>query len=89
MDFKVNSILKTYGVGNPQSTAYKQKTEGIKQSSSALEVSNSVVQFNNTLDVVKNTTDVREDVVAEYKGLLDSGEYEVSTDLLADKLLGL
>lgn len=89
MDFKINSILKSYGIGNVSNSSSKvKKSESTSQvSSSALEISNSVKTYNSTLDTVKSTQDVREDVVAKYKGLLNSGEYNVSVSDLADKLL--
>lgn len=89
MDFKINNVLKTYGITKPQSSSYNKLKEldETKQSSSALELSSSVVEYNSTLETVKATDDVREDVVAKYKGLLDSGDYSVSVSDLADKLL--
>ncbi len=89
MDFKVNNILKTYGINKPQSSSNKSKTEKTESFSKALELSESVVEYNNTLDTVKGTSDVREDVVAKYKGLFDSGSYNVNVSDLADKLLNI
>ncbi len=89
MDFKVNNILKTYGISKPQSSSNKIKSEKKESTSNALEVSESVVEYNNTLETVKSTNDVREDVVAKYKGLFDSGEYNVNVSSLADKLLNI
>ncbi len=89
MDFKVNNILKTYGINKPQSSSHKIKSEKTESTSKALEISESVVEYNNTLETVKNTNDVREDVVAKYKGLFDSGNYNVDVSDLADKLLNL
>ncbi len=90
MDFKVNSILKTYGVNKPQTTSYKSaKVAETNDTSKALEVSPSVIEYKNTLEAVKNTENVREDVVAKYKGLIESGDYEVNVSNLADKLLNI
>ncbi len=89
MDFKINGMLKTYGINKPQNSSTKAKTEEKKQSANALEISDSVFEYNNTLETVKNTENVREDVVTKYKGLIDSGEYKVSVSDLADKLLNI
>ncbi len=89
MDFKINNILKTYGLTKPQSSNNKVKATEAHTSSKALEVSDSVTEYNNTLETVKNTSDVREDVVSKYKDLLENGDYSVSVSALADKLLDL
>ncbi len=89
MDLKINNILKTYGLSKPQSSTNKIKPEQASSGGKALEVSDSVMEYSNTLETVKNTSDIREDVVSKYKGLIDSGAYNVSVSDLADKLLGL
>ncbi len=89
MDFKINNILKTYGLSKPQSSINKTKAEKTDSNTKALEVSDSVMEYSNTLETVKGTSDVREDVVSKYKGMIDNGSYSVSVSGLADKLLGL
>ncbi len=88
MDFKVSSILKTYGVTKPQTNNYKSsKVSNSNEASTALEVSPSVIEYKNTLEAVKNTDNVREDVVTKYKGLIESGDYNVNVSDLAEKIL--
>ncbi len=90
MDLRINSMLKTYGITKPTTTTSSKKTsETAKKPEEALEVSNTVFEYKNTLEAVKGTDDVREDVVAKYKGLINSGNYNVSVSDLADKLLNV
>ncbi|PXV90227.1 FlgM family anti-sigma-28 factor [Lachnotalea glycerini] len=69
-----------------------EKANNIKQNMKAsqndkLEISQQARDYQIAKNAVAQTDDVREDLVAKYKAEIQSGEYEVSADDFANKVI--
>lgn len=81
--FKVGAVKNNSKV---QRTAQVEGTSG--QGKDNIEISSIGRDLNVARNAVKNTSDIREDLVSEIKSRYQSGQYEVNTSAIAEKLLG-
>jgi flagellar biosynthesis anti-sigma factor FlgM len=84
---QVQSVLKAYG---EQSKAVKNtKTEktGTVQKKDEVVLSSEGKEFAQILQSVKNLSDVREDKVKEIAQRIDSGNYQVDSKDVAEKIM--
>ena len=79
-----NQIAQIY---NAQSTARPQKTQSSYSVSDQISISQAGRDFQIAKTAVSAASDVREDKVASLKQKIDSGEYQVSADDFASRLL--
>ncbi len=90
-DGRVGNILKSY-LNNVQKTSSKVKVtkqEEVKGDKIKDKVvfSSEAKEFQKMLETLKNLPDVREDKVAEYKKLIESGNYNVKSEDIADSIV--
>ncbi len=83
---KVNDIqTKNYKVNNVNKPV---KTEAYSfQGKDELEISSTGKDFSLAMQNLKEIPNVREDVVAEYKAKISKGEYKISPNAIAEKLV--
>lgn len=67
--------------------AAKSRLKGNAGSSDQLQISSFGKDIQSAKQAVAASSDIREDVTAPIKAKLQSGNYEVSTDSFADKLM--
>ena len=79
-----NQIAQLY---NAQSVAKPQKTQSAYSVSDQVSISQAGRDIQVAKTAVSSASDVREDKVASLKQKIDSGEYQVSADDFASKLL--
>ncbi len=90
-DGRVGNVLKTY-LNNAQKTSSKMKVtkqEGVKEDKIRDKVvfSSEAKEFQKMLETLKSLPDVREDKVAEYKKLIESGNYNVKSEDIVDSII--
>lgn len=78
-----NKIAQTYGVNG------KLKTNAVAKVSQSdkVEISSFGKEMQIARQAVRESADIREDKVSDLKAKIDSGEYNVSADSFAEKLL--
>ena len=79
-----NQIAQVYGV---QQSAKTQKTQGTSSVRDQVSISQAGRDYQIAKKAVSEASDIREDKVAQLKNMIDSGEYQVSADDFASKLL--
>ena len=79
-----NQIAQLYGVSRTTKTA---KTQSASRMSDQVSISQAGRDYQIAKKAVSEASDIREDKVALLKNLVDSGQYEVSGDDFASKLL--
>ena len=79
-----NQIAQLYGVSQ---TAKTQKTQSTAQASDRVSISQAGRDYQVAKKAVSEASDIREDKVAQLKNMVDSGQYQVSGDDFASKLL--
>ena len=79
-----NQIAQLYGVSQ---TAKTQKTQSTAQASDRVSISQAGRDYQIAKKAVSEASDIREDKVAQLKNMVDSGQYQVSGDDFASKLL--
>ena len=79
-----NQIAQLYGVSK---TARTQKAQGTASVSDQVSISQAGRDYQIAKKAVSEASDIREDKVALLKNMVDSGQYEVSGDDFASKLL--
>lgn len=88
---QIQTVLRLYGAQKPQPTGDQQtdKTEkkGLQQGDRA-ELSSEAIDHQKLREAVLKTPEVREERVQEIKDALEKGEYHVSADQVAEKMLG-
>jgi len=90
-DGRVGNILKSY-LNNIQKSSSKlrmPKEEEVRKGNPKDEVvfSSEAKEFQKILDELKKIPDIREDKVAEYKKLIESGEYNVKTEDIVESII--
>ena len=79
-----NQIAQLYNV---QKSVKTQKTQNLSRVSDQVSISQAGRDFQIAKTAVSAASDVREDKVASLKQKIDSGEYQVSADDFASRLL--
>ena len=79
-----NQIAQLYGVSRTTKTA---KTQSASRMSDQVSISQAGRDYQIAKKAVSEASDIREDKVALLKNMVDSGQYEVSGDDFASKLL--
>lgn len=82
----INSIdSKKFKINNTNKVA---KTESYNfQGKDELQISSTAKDYGVAMKNLKNVPDVREDVVASYKEKISQGNYTISSDAIAEKLV--
>ncbi len=90
-DGRVGNILKSYlnNVQKPSSKVRLPKEEGVRKETPKDEVvfSSEAKEFQKMLEELKKIPDVREDKVAEYKKLIESGKYSVKSEDIVESII--
>ena len=79
-----NQIAQIYGASQ---TAKTQKTQTTSSARDQVSISQAGRDYQIAKKAVSEASDIREDKVAQLKNMIDSGEYQVSADDFASKLL--
>ncbi len=80
----LNQIQQVYGTNKTRRTP---QSSSVSYGRDAVEISGLGKDLQVARQAVKNAPDVREDLVASIKARIDSGEYNVSAESFADKLM--
>ncbi|NLY91501.1 MAG: flagellar biosynthesis anti-sigma factor FlgM [Firmicutes bacterium] len=83
---QVNSIIKAYHVTANQKSRAPQSTESIRRGDSLL-LSPEARELHLIQSNIAQTPDVRSDLVANLKEAIDKGEYQVSSEQVAHRML--
>lgn len=78
-----NQISRVYGANGSRKTEYTSKTS----KSDKVEISSFGKDLQIAKHALESTPDVREDRVAEYRRRIASGDYNVSSEAFAEKIL--
>lgn len=79
-----NQIAQVYGVQNTMKTAKTQNVSGLRDQVS---ISQAGRDYQVAKNAVSEASDIREDKVAQLKNMVESGQYQVSGDDFASRLL--
>ena len=79
-----NQVAHLYGV---QQTTKVQKTNGTGSTSDQVSISQAGRDYQVAKKAVSEASDIREDKVAQLKNMVESGQYQVSGDDFASRLL--
>ena len=79
-----NQVAHLYGV---QQTTKVQKTNGTGRTSDQVSISQAGRDYQVAKKAVSEASDIREDKVAQLKNMVESGQYQVSGDDFASRLL--
>ena len=79
-----NQIAQVYGVQNTMKTAKTQNASGLRDQVS---ISQAGRDYQVAKNAVSEASDIREDKVAQLKNMVESGQYQVSGDDFASRLL--
>ena len=79
-----NQIAQLHGVSRTTKTA---KTQSASRMSDQVSISQAGMDYQIAKKAVSEASDIREDKVALLKNMVDSGQYQVSGDDFASKLL--
>ena len=83
-----NQITQLYGVQTNYNNTHKSGN-AISKSSDQLSISRAGYSYQTAKNAVSEASDVREDKIARLKAQIQAGTYSVSTEALADKMLGM
>ena len=79
-----NQIAQLYGV---QQSASTQKTQSVTKLRDQVSISQTAKDYQIAKNAVSQASDIREDKVAQLKNMVESGQYQVSGDDFASRLL--
>lgn len=82
----LNGAHKIREVAAPQSASGVEKSASASAGSSSVEVSSSAKQMAELAQLVRDAPEVRQDVVDDIRGRIESGDYQVDLDKLAESL---
>lgn len=80
-----NAISKMYQINSVSGT---KRVDGVTSLSDKLEFSQTAKSYQTAKAAVYGAPDVRKDKVAEIKARMSAGNYNISSEAIADKLLG-
>ncbi len=83
---QVNSIIKAYDVANNQKNRTVQATESVRRGDSLL-LSPEAKELQLIQSNIAKTPDVRTDLVGKIKDSIDKGEYQVTSEQVAHRML--
>lgn len=83
---RINPYIQVQQLYNTKSVNKAGKTSSVARTD-ALEISNIGKEIQTAKAAVANSSDIREDVTAPIKRAIEKGEYDVSADSFAEKLL--
>lgn len=85
-NMRIDGIQKVAQIYSSNGTVKaEKKSKAAKQDH--VQISQAGRDFQIARDAVKNAPDVREDIVADIKGRIEAGTYEVSGDAFAEKVI--
>lgn len=79
-----NAITKMYQTNNVSGT---KRIDGVTSLSDKLEFSQTAKSYQTAKAAVYDAPDVRQDKVAEIKARISAGNYNISSEAIADKIL--
>ena len=85
---QVQNITKLYGDQAQIAKAGKKQGNSPLQQQDEVILSSQAQGFSHLLQQAKNLPGVREELVKELSAKIDAGEYQVSADKIAEKMLG-
>lgn len=80
-----NQVASLYQTSNTKNTAQTAKTSTVGRDE--VQISSTGRDYQVAKAAVSEASDIREDLVADIKSQIKSGNYEVSSDDFADKLI--
>lgn len=80
-----SAISKMYQMNNVSGA---KKIDGVTSLSDKLEFSQTAKSYQTAKSAVYDAPDVRKDKVAEIKAMISAGKYNISSEAIADKLIG-
>lgn len=84
---QVQSVLKAYGEQSKTAKNTKTEKQGAFQKKDEVVLSSEGKEFAQILQSVKNLPDIREDKVKEIAQRIDSGNYQVDSKDIAEKIM--
>lgn len=81
-----SAVSQIYQKSNNVSVKKKNNRDAV--ATDKFEISQSAKDYQVAKEAVSNASDIREDKVADIKARLAAGTYKVSTEAIADKILG-
>lgn len=84
-NINVNNINSM--IGTPQASRRQNITTQYANPNDSIELSSTAQDFSTVLEVVAKTPDIREERISEIQSQIDSGNYNVSSQAIANKIL--
>ncbi|WP_378950675.1 flagellar biosynthesis anti-sigma factor FlgM [Pelosinus sp. sgz500959] len=85
----IQNVLKVYGEQNQGVKNTKSDKNQIAQGKDEFILSPSAQEFSQFLSAAKGLSDVRENKVKEFSDQIDAGTYQVDSQGIAEKMLGI